>query len=78
MGNKKADLQFWHFAQVALRAPQVRGEVLCAAVAVNEPDSVEVVHEAAGHLLQPAQHLLSLAPGPGQQTLVVTVLIPDM
>ena len=78
MWNKKADLQFWHFAQVALRAPQVRGEVLCAAVAVNEPDGVEVVHEAAGHLLQPAQHLLSLTPGPGQQSLVVTVLIPDM
>ena len=63
---------------MALRAPQVRGEVLCAAVAVNEPDGVEVVHEAAGHLLQPAQHLLSLTPGPGQQSLVVTVLIPDM
>ena len=77
MWNKKADLQFWHFAQVALRAPQVRGEVLCAAVAVNEPDGVEVVHEAAGHLLQPAQHLLSLTPRPGQQSLVVSVLIPD-
>ena len=62
---------------MALRAPLVWCQVLCAAVAVNEPDGVEVVHEAAGHLLQPAQHLLSLAPGPGQQSLVVTVLIPD-
>ena len=56
---------------MALRAPLVWCQVLCAAVAVNEPDGVEVVHEAAGHLLQPAQHLLSLAPGPGQQSLVV-------
>ena len=63
---------------MALSAPLVWCQVLRAAVAVYEPHGVEVVPEAAGHLLQPGQHILSLAPGPGQQSLVVTLIIPDM